>query len=178
MADPASKRDDRNSIDKLSTKESETTALLDSSAATDDTRILGGQDVSVRAVVGGAMHGFSQVINDNLIAARYGVMASMFLLTAYGLSNTPLFFRFRTVSEIPGKKWTKKGMCLHALDHPYLLTGWDFLCFQSNVSVVFCGETQTLWSDHRRECRRKPRIDPLDGTTLISCWSDPSENVV
>lgn len=121
MADPTSERDDRNSTNQLSAKESGTTAIPDSSAATVGTGIVGDQDVSIRAVVGGAMHGFSQVINDNLIAARYGVMASMFLLTAYGLSNTPLFFRFRTVSEIPGKKWMKNSMGLQASCNTSLL---------------------------------------------------------
>jgi hypothetical protein len=58
---------------------------------------------SLRQVLGWSMEGFSNLINENLIAARYGASASIFLLTAYGLSNTPLFFRFRTVSEIPGR---------------------------------------------------------------------------
>jgi hypothetical protein len=56
---------------------------------------------SVRETVGEAMHLFSDGINNNLIAARYGVFASIVLLSAYGISNTPLFFRFRTVGEIP-----------------------------------------------------------------------------
>jgi hypothetical protein len=56
---------------------------------------------SVRETVGEAMHSFSEGINNNLIAARYGVFASIVLLSAYGISNTPLFFRFRTVGEIP-----------------------------------------------------------------------------
>lgn len=58
-------------------------------------------DSSVRAIVGETMHSFSDVINENLVAARFGVFASVALLTAYGISNTPLFFRFRTVADIP-----------------------------------------------------------------------------
>jgi hypothetical protein len=108
MEEPTSEKNERNSIEPLSAKEYGTTAQDDSSAATVGNGIVeDNQGVSVRAVVGGATHGFTQVINDNLIAARYGVMASICLLTAYGLSNTPLFFRFRTVSEIPGEKWRK-----------------------------------------------------------------------
>jgi hypothetical protein len=60
-----------------------------------------GQD-EIRASVGGTMHSFSDVINNNLIAARYAAVSGVVLLTAYGLSHTPLFSRFRTVSEIPG----------------------------------------------------------------------------
>jgi hypothetical protein len=58
---------------------------------------------SIRGVVGECMHSFTDLVNENLIAARYGAFAGVCLLTAYGLSNTPLFFRFRTISEVPGK---------------------------------------------------------------------------
>jgi hypothetical protein len=68
-------------------------------------------ETSVRKVVGTRMHNLSQAINDNLIAARYGAMAGIFLLTAYGLSNTPLFFRFRIISEIPGKSAASFAFC-------------------------------------------------------------------
>eukprot|EP00534_Pseudo-nitzschia_fraudulenta_P007365 CAMPEP_0201194640 /NCGR_PEP_ID=MMETSP0851-20130426/149522_1 /ASSEMBLY_ACC=CAM_ASM_000631 /TAXON_ID=183588 /ORGANISM="Pseudo-nitzschia fraudulenta, Strain WWA7" /LENGTH=389 /DNA_ID=CAMNT_0047481345 /DNA_START=40 /DNA_END=1206 /DNA_ORIENTATION=+ len=54
-----------------------------------------------RTLVGGGMERFTSLINDNIIAARYGVFATIALLTAYGISNTPLFFRYRTVADIP-----------------------------------------------------------------------------
>jgi hypothetical protein len=57
---------------------------------------------SWRQEVGTAMDSVSDVINDNIVAARYATIASIALLSAYGLANTPLFFRFKTVSEIPG----------------------------------------------------------------------------
>jgi hypothetical protein len=60
-------------------------------------------DASLRGAVGDGMHVFTDLINDHLVAARFGVFAGVGLLTAYGLSNTPLFSRFRTVSEVPGK---------------------------------------------------------------------------
>merc|ERR1712238_72042 len=56
---------------------------------------------SFRTIVGESMNSFSALINDNIIIARYGIFASIALFTAYGISNTPLFFRYRTVSEIP-----------------------------------------------------------------------------
>lgn len=43
----------------------------------------------------------TDLVNDNLIAARMAVFSGIALSTAYGLSNTPLFFRFRAVAEIP-----------------------------------------------------------------------------
>jgi hypothetical protein len=59
--------------------------------------------VNWRTTVGNKMHYISDIINDNLIAARYGTAATIALLTAYGFANSPLFFRFKTVSDIPSK---------------------------------------------------------------------------
>jgi hypothetical protein len=47
------------------------------------------------------MDNFTKIVNDNLIAARYGIFAGVTLLTVYGLSQTPLFFRYRTVADVP-----------------------------------------------------------------------------
>jgi len=57
---------------------------------------------NARTIVGKGMNKFTALINDNIIAARYGVFATIALLTVYGIANTPLFFRYRTVAEIPG----------------------------------------------------------------------------
>lgn len=51
--------------------------------------------------VGSSTATFSDIVNDNLIAVRYGAFATIGLLTVYGLAHTPLFFRFRTVADIP-----------------------------------------------------------------------------
>ena len=61
------------------------------------------QEDSLRQVIGKGMHTVSDIINDNIIAARYATVASIVLLSAYGISRTPLFFRYKTVSEIPGE---------------------------------------------------------------------------
>ena len=61
------------------------------------------EDLDVRSSVGGAMNSVTDIINNNLIATRYAAISGVVLLTAYGLSNTPLFFRYRTVSEIPAQ---------------------------------------------------------------------------
>lgn len=65
-----------------------------------------------RMVIGKAVGDVSDKINENLIAVRYGTTATIVLLGAYGLSNTPLFFRFKTVADIPGKakqRWTDES---------------------------------------------------------------------
>lgn len=43
----------------------------------------------------------SELINSNLIVARYAAFAGIGLMTAYGLSHSPIFSRFKTVSDIP-----------------------------------------------------------------------------
>lgn len=43
----------------------------------------------------------SEAINENLILVRYGTITSIALLSAYGLYKTPLFFRYKSVSDIP-----------------------------------------------------------------------------
>lgn len=51
----------------------------------------------------------SEIINDNLILARYGTIVTVGLLSAYGLYKTPLFFRYHSVSDIPCVS-TQKGI--------------------------------------------------------------------
>lgn len=65
---------------------------------------------SWRQVAGKQMQSVSDTINDNLVAARYASFASIALLSAYGLANTPLFFRFKTVSDIPS---TLRNVTIH-----------------------------------------------------------------
>lgn len=56
---------------------------------------------SWRQVVGRGMHSVSDAINENIVAARYATIASILLLSAYGVASTPLFYRFKTVKDIP-----------------------------------------------------------------------------
>jgi len=63
---------------------------------------------SIRYSVGNAMYSVSDVVNNNLIAVRFGVTSSVILLGAYGISNTPLFFRFRTIHEIPSSYFVRR----------------------------------------------------------------------
>ena len=44
---------------------------------------------------GKALASFSDFVNNNLILFRYGTTATVVFLTAYGLSQTPIFFRFK-----------------------------------------------------------------------------------
>jgi len=53
-----------------------------------------------RESVGQAMNFVSDFINDNLLAVRYGTIASEAILSAYGIYKTPLFFGFENVADI------------------------------------------------------------------------------
>jgi hypothetical protein len=59
---------------------------------------------SLTSSVGSSTAKFS----DILIAARYGAFATIGLLTVYGLAHTPLFFRYRTVADIPSSYFTAR----------------------------------------------------------------------
>jgi hypothetical protein len=50
----------------------------------------------------------SELINSNLIVARYAAFAGIGLLTAYGLSHSPIFSRFKTVSDIPSQYFLQR----------------------------------------------------------------------
>lgn len=83
-----------------STDESSPPSPTDS-ADTADTHKSAPAEESWRDVVGHGMDSVSTIINENLVAARYATIASIVLLSAYGISSTPLFFRFKTVKDIP-----------------------------------------------------------------------------
>lgn len=108
---PSSSQQDRivssNNIDDSQPSKSNASNFLDQQDAQTTIATVDSAATSVRAApsvrehVGEVMHMFTDIVNNNLIAARFGVFSSIVLLSAYGISNTPLFFRFRTVSEIP-----------------------------------------------------------------------------
>jgi hypothetical protein len=67
------------------------------------------QDVSpIRASFGNAITNVSELINDNLIVARFTLFATIGVVSAYGIAHTPLFFRFRTVADIPSKLFVNR----------------------------------------------------------------------
>lgn len=58
--------------------------------------------------LGKVVIGISDSINNNLILVRSGGIATITLLAAYGLSQTPIFFRYRTVCDIPSNIFLKR----------------------------------------------------------------------
>ena len=92
------------------------------SSTTTDTTPAASSSLDVRQTIGSGIHSFSDVVNENLIAARYAALASIALLAAYGISQTPLFFRYRTVSEIPSRLFTSRKT----------ITGRLMLCRRDN----------------------------------------------
>ena len=102
----------RNELAKEKEPPSSSTTYLDRSNG-DNKKIVG-------STFGRGLSSFSDLVNDNLVVFRYGTFATVTLLTAYGLSQTPLFFRYRTVSEIPksyfGKRKTIHGRIVHVVE--------------------------------------------------------------
>ena len=64
----------------------------------------------------------TNLINDNLILFRYTLFSSIVLISAYGLAQTPLFFRFRSIQDIPPAYIRKRkkiyGRLVHVLARP------------------------------------------------------------
>ena len=50
----------------------------------------------------------TNLINDNLILFRYTLFSSIVLISAYGLAQTPLFFRFRSIQDVPSVYFRQK----------------------------------------------------------------------
>ena len=77
------------------------------------------QTFDIRQAVGGGMHAVSDLINEHIIAARYATFATVVLLGAVGMSRTPLFHRFKSVSEIPAEFFAERrtlhGRVIHVV---------------------------------------------------------------
>ncbi len=79
--------------------------------------------------LGSSLSSFSDFINDNLIIARYGTFATITLLTAYGLSQTPIFFRYKKVCDIPkyvlANRYTIHGRIINVVENDIIqLSKW------------------------------------------------------
>jgi hypothetical protein len=66
------------------------------------------QKASLRSDIGKSFSFLSNLIEDNIVFARLAGKASIVFLTAYGLYKTPIFFRYRRVSDIPAYKFTRR----------------------------------------------------------------------
>lgn len=74
----------------------------------------------------------SDSMNENLIVARYTTMAAVGILAVYGLAHTPLFFRYRTVAEIPATYFTRRRTIHCRLVKP--LSHWS----NTNNNTIMC----------------------------------------
>ena len=67
-----------------------------------------GSRSTLRDILGRGTTGFSDLINENLIVARYFTLSSVFLLGAYGVANTPLFYRYKSVADISTREFSRR----------------------------------------------------------------------
>jgi hypothetical protein len=90
----------------------------------------------VRQSVGTGMHTFSDLVNENLVAARFATVATVSLIAAYGISNTPLFFRYKSVHEIPTQHFLRRkrlrARLIKTLDNDQ--AGQPIVCFVRHLS--------------------------------------------
>ncbi|KAL7568713.1 hypothetical protein ACA910_021707 [Epithemia clementina (nom. ined.)] len=78
----------------------------------DDTTSSSISSSSIRSWFGQASVTVSHTVNNHLIEARILTMTTICLLTVYGISQSPLFFRYRTVAEIPSH-WFRQRKFIH-----------------------------------------------------------------
>jgi hypothetical protein len=64
--------------------------------------------IEIRQKFGNTLSTISDTINSNLIIVRYVTLSSVLLLGAYGVVNTPLFFRYKRISELPIRVFSKR----------------------------------------------------------------------
>jgi len=56
---------------------------------------------TLRQEAGQALAHISDTINKNIITARYATIFSVSALTIWGISMSPIFFRFKRITDIP-----------------------------------------------------------------------------
>ena len=64
--------------------------------------------ISVRHQIGKQLSSITDIINDNLIVVRYTTISTVLLLGGYGVANTPLFYRYKHVFDIPSNMFMKR----------------------------------------------------------------------
>ena len=68
--------------------------------------------VSLRDSIGLEMIKISDTINENVVAFRYGGVATVLLLSAYGFANTPLFFGSETSAIFLPRTSSNAEVCM------------------------------------------------------------------
>lgn len=113
-----------------------------------------------RSIVGQASVDFSDWVNENLVAARFASLTTIGLLTAYGISQTPLFFRYRTVADIPSTLFrarvTLRGRLMHC---PTTAAGQPLRCRLRHLSPLESWLPKPTW---QALLRFYPAIRPAD----------------
>jgi hypothetical protein len=59
------------------------------------------ENYSIRESLAQSTHKLSDFVNEHLILIRYATLSSVILLGAYSISQSPLFFRYRSAKDIP-----------------------------------------------------------------------------
>ncbi len=86
----SSRAESSTTISNAATQQNDIVTTSSSTSSTGARQLMGKWTVQV-----------SEAINDNLILVRYGTITSIVLLSAYGFYKTPLFFRYKSVNDIP-----------------------------------------------------------------------------
>jgi hypothetical protein len=99
--------DTEGAVAKITSSRAESSTIISSTATQQNDTVSNSRNSSstcstgARQLFGNWTVQVSEAINDNLILVRYGTITSIVLLSAYGFYKTPLFFRYKSVNDIP-----------------------------------------------------------------------------
>jgi len=88
--------------DRISSSNDVSNDLVDTVSSNKNTTL------TIKQQCGKQLSNITDLVNDNLIVVRYATFSTVLLLGAYGIANTPLFYRYKHVMDIPISNFTKR----------------------------------------------------------------------
>lgn len=95
-------------VDAKEIRAEEISTVEDGASASDTDANDSNTNTSLRQQLGLHFGSLTNVINENLLIIRYATISTVLLLGVYGVANTPLFYRYTNVMDIPSRMFIKR----------------------------------------------------------------------
>ena len=96
---------------------------------------------TLRESLAQSMHSVTDFVNEHLMIVRYATLSSVLLLGAYAISQTPLFFRYRTTRDIPNSLFNRRRVLtcrVFRVEAPVLASTADVASSITWSPIVLC----------------------------------------
>lgn len=142
---------------------------------------------TIRQQLGSALSAISDTVNSNLIIIRYGTVGSIVLLGAYGIANTPLFYRYKSLWDVSEGMWRRKWLHgrivgvlkhknVHAASSSKQPRGLSSLQSHSLQNGASSSAQTTYQESHQSDTNSEPtKIDPI---VILFRHSSPIERLL